>query len=61
MRKIEVIRAKPIMDIMVEVKDIERVDAFNEQMAQLGYEARGENGIPFRRYFCRKREKGEHP
>jgi GrpB-like predicted nucleotidyltransferase (UPF0157 family) len=49
------------MDIMVEVKDIERVDAFNEQMARLGYEARGENGIPFRRYFCRKREKGEHP
>jgi GrpB-like predicted nucleotidyltransferase (UPF0157 family) len=44
-------RAKPIIDIMPVVSDIHQVDDFNEKMANLGYEARGENGIPGRRYF----------
>ena len=43
--------AKPIIDIMPVVKDIARVDSFNDAMRELGYEAKGENGIAGRRYF----------
>lgn len=43
--------AKPIIDILVEVHDIERIDEFNEEMLQRGYMPRGEFGIPGRRYF----------
>jgi GrpB-like predicted nucleotidyltransferase (UPF0157 family) len=43
--------AKPIIDILVEVHDIERIDEFNEAMLQQGYKPRGEFGIPGRRYF----------
>ena len=45
------IKAKPILDLLVEVRDLERVDELNEQMIAGGYEPRGENGIPGRRYF----------
>lgn len=45
------IKAKPVIDIMVEVINIENVDNFNNDMKQLGYEALGENGIPNRRFF----------
>ncbi|MCA9977962.1 MAG: GrpB family protein, partial [Anaerolineales bacterium] len=45
------IKAKPIIDIMVVVRDIEQVDTINETMGQLGYIAKGENGIDGRRYF----------
>ena len=51
--------AKPIIDILIEVHDIETVDHLNEQMRSLGYEPRGELGIAGRRYF-RKRNDGEH-
>lgn len=44
-------KAKPIIDILLEVRDIERVDLFNEPMLRLGYEPRGEYGLPHRRYF----------
>ncbi|SFL60776.1 GrpB domain, predicted nucleotidyltransferase, UPF0157 family [Paenibacillus sp. 1_12] len=43
--------AKPIIDIMVVVKDISKVDSFNYEMQLLGYTPKGENGIPERRYF----------
>ncbi|MFS0690168.1 GrpB family protein [Sporosarcina sp. 179-K 8C2 HS] len=43
--------AKPIIDIMPIVKDISQVDQYNERMAVIGYEAKGENGIAGRRYF----------
>ena len=43
--------AKPIIDILVSVKDLGQVDACVEKMADLGYEALGENGIPGRRFF----------
>ena len=39
--------AKPIIDILPVVKNILKVDG----MERLGYQARGENGIAFRRYF----------
>lgn len=45
------ILAKPIIDLMIAVADIELVDACNPAMERLGYEAKGEFGIPTRRYF----------
>jgi GrpB-like predicted nucleotidyltransferase (UPF0157 family) len=47
------ILAKSIIDILLEVRDIEAVDAFNEAMAEIGYQSMGEYGIPGRRYFRR--------
>jgi GrpB-like predicted nucleotidyltransferase (UPF0157 family) len=47
------IQAKPIIDILLEVKEITRVDAFNEAMTRLGYTPKGEFGIAGRRYFCK--------
>lgn len=43
--------AKPIIDIMPVVKDINIVDKYNEEMQGIGYEPKGENGISGRRYF----------
>lgn len=48
--------AKPVVDILVSVRSIERIDLYNASMEAIGYEARGENGIPGRRYF----QKGGH-
>ena len=45
--------AKPIIDILMEVRDIDKVDGFNGSMRRLGYEPKGEFGIPGRRYFRR--------
>ena len=45
------LQAKPIIDMLPLVRQIERVDGFNDAMAALGYEAMGELGIPGRRYF----------
>ncbi|MHA1864784.1 MAG: GrpB family protein [Candidatus Thorarchaeota archaeon] len=49
--------AKPIIDILLEVKDIARIDSYNNEMMVLGYEPRGELGIPGRRYFSRDEPK----
>lgn len=43
--------AKPVIDLLPVVTHIEQVDAFNARMEALGYEPRGENGLPGRRYF----------
>ncbi len=45
------IYAKPIIDMLAEVSNIELVDERNRHMEALGYEAMGEFGIPGRRYF----------
>lgn len=49
--------AKPIIDILLEVNSLECLDQRNEKLADLGYEAMGEYGIPGRRYF---RKGGDH-
>jgi GrpB-like predicted nucleotidyltransferase (UPF0157 family) len=49
------IKAKPVIDILVGVLDINGVDKNNQEMKKLGYVAKGENGIAGRRYF----QKGE--
>jgi GrpB-like predicted nucleotidyltransferase (UPF0157 family) len=43
--------AKPIIDILLEVTSLAALDALNEAMRAIGYEPRGELGIPRRRYF----------
>jgi GrpB-like predicted nucleotidyltransferase (UPF0157 family) len=48
---IEKIYAKPIIDILVEVKSIDRVDDQNSSMQLLGYQCMGEFGIKDRRFF----------
>ncbi|GAB4283695.1 MAG: GrpB family protein [Oscillatoriaceae cyanobacterium] len=48
---IPMIYAKPIIDLLVEVKDINQVNQQNYSMELLGYEVMGEFGIPGRRYF----------
>lgn len=52
--------AKPTIDILLEVKDIEQVDQHNAQMAELGYEAWGEYRIPGRRFFVKGDTKRTH-
>lgn len=52
--------AKPTIDILLVVKNIEQVEIFNEQLNALGYEARGENGIIGRRYFPKGNKKRTH-
>lgn len=54
------LQAKPIIDIMPTVKDIEKVDTFNEKMVEMGYEPLGENDIQGRRYFRKGGENRTH-
>ncbi len=50
--------AKPIIDILVEVKELEAVDARTCHMTDLAYEAKGTYGIEGRRYFRKHNENG---
>jgi len=52
------IYAKPVLDLLVEVRDITEVDAQSSAMESLGYEVMGEYGIPGRRYFRRDNQEG---
>ncbi|MFB7138482.1 GrpB family protein [Gottfriedia sp. NPDC056225] len=52
--------AKPIIDILIVVRNIELIDSYNRKMMLLDYEPRGENGIPGRRYFPKGMENRTH-
>jgi len=52
------IHAKPIIDMLVEVKDITKIDVQSSALEALGYEAMGELGISGRRYFRKGNEAG---
>jgi GrpB-like predicted nucleotidyltransferase (UPF0157 family) len=52
------IYAKPIIDLLVEVKDIVKVDGQSSSMELLGYEVMGEFGISGRRYFRKDNQEG---
>lgn len=43
--------AKPIVDLLIEVKDITMIDHYQKQCEDLGYTYCGEYGIPNRRYL----------
>jgi len=45
--------AKPIIDILLEIRSVEYLDTRNNTMEQLGYLPRGELGIPGRRYYSK--------
>lgn len=48
---IEGMPAKPIIDVLVIVKNISKVDEYNKKMIRAGYVPKGENGVTGRRYF----------
>ena len=50
--------AKPIIDLCLEVCDTRQLDRANSAMEALGYAARGEFGIPGRRFFLRDNVSG---
>ena len=52
--------AKPIIDIMPVVTNIHNVEKFYNEMAELGYEAKGENGISGRRYLQKGGDERTH-
>lgn len=52
--------AKPIIDILLEVYDINELDRYNCALAQAGYVIRGENGISGRRYFIKGGDQRSH-
>lgn len=52
------IYAKPIIDFLVEVKNIDRVNEKNSAMEALGYEVMGEFGLVGRRYFRKQTSLG---
>jgi len=43
--------AKPIIDMLGETQGLALVDALSPELQKAGYAAKGENGIPGRRYF----------
>src|SRR5918911_3848893 len=52
------IYAKPVIDLLVEVRDITAADGRGSAMESLGYEVMGEYGIPGRRYFRKDNREG---
>ncbi|HEX8720287.1 MAG TPA: GrpB family protein [Pyrinomonadaceae bacterium] len=50
--------AKPVIDLLVEVRDVTAVDGRSPEMESLGYEVMGEYGIPGRRYFRKDNREG---
>lgn len=54
------LKAKPIIDILLVVKDISKLDTYSEQFESIGYEVMGEFGIEGRRYFRKGRDNRTH-
>jgi GrpB-like predicted nucleotidyltransferase (UPF0157 family) len=47
------VRAKPVIDILLEVKDIDALDQYDAGMEGIGYVPKGEFGIPGRRFYLK--------
>ncbi|WP_010291871.1 GrpB family protein [Clostridium senegalense] len=45
--------AKPVIDVLLEVKDINNTDEYNNELSKLGYISKGEYGISGRRFFLK--------
>lgn len=52
--------AKPVIDMLAVVHNIRAVDQATGAMESLGYEAKGENGMAFRRFFQKGRDARTH-
>lgn len=48
---IQGLAAKPIIDILLVVKSLSKIDNYNNKLLQLGYESKGEYGEVGRRFF----------
>jgi len=57
---VEGLCAKPVIDIMPVVTNIEFVDGYNPELAAIGYECMGEYGMPGRRYFRKGAKQRTH-
>lgn len=57
---IEGMKAKPVIDMMVIVRDIQKVDQFSSLFINLGYEVAGEWGISGRRLLRKGGENRTH-
>lgn len=53
-------KAKPVIDMMCIVNNIERIDTYNEQMKSLEYDVAGEWGVKGRRLFRKGGENRTH-
>ncbi|POE03349.1 GrpB family protein [Pectobacterium odoriferum] len=52
--------AKPVIDILLEIVSLNKLDELNAEMENAGYTARGENGIQNRRYFIKGGDQRTH-
>ncbi|XTZ36553.1 GrpB family protein [Salmonella enterica] len=52
--------AKPVIDILIEVTNLDELDNLNDAMEHVGYTACGENSIPNRRYFTKGGNQRSH-
>lgn len=52
--------AKPIIDILIEVKELPLIDKLTDRFLEIGFVAKGENGIAGRRYFQKGGAKRTH-
>ncbi len=54
------LKAKPIIDIMPVVHNIEAIDHYSNQFESIGYEVMGEFGIQGRRFFRKGNDRRTH-
>lgn len=47
------LKAKPTIDVLITVSELDGVDEINKKMENIGYTAHGEYGIPGRRFFSK--------
>ena len=47
------LKAKPVIDILLEVKNVDLLDKYDSKMKEPGYIAMGEFGIPGRRFYMK--------
>jgi GrpB-like predicted nucleotidyltransferase (UPF0157 family) len=52
--------AKPVIDILLEVRSLDALDQRDDAMRTIGYEPRGEFGIPGRRYYPKGGDRRTH-
>jgi GrpB-like predicted nucleotidyltransferase (UPF0157 family) len=52
--------AKPVIDILFEVRDLAQLDARDGEMRSIGYEPRGEFGVLGRRYYPKGGDERTH-
>ena len=52
--------AKPVIDILLEVRSLEGLDRLDSAMRAVGYRPRGEFGIPGRRYYPKGEDARTH-